>query len=142
MKIKYQNKNARNCPPIASIIRELRDIRDGRQLVCKIIWKAEVCSLLDIVAQIDSTDIALDIALDQQNEVHHAILSSFLLFYYCIVLSCCTYVYSYVAYFCRFLYVNKSSFQKKNIYIFVLDTSNVIVTCVFIQNYCIYVNCI
>ena len=35
------------------------------------------------------------------------------LFYYCIVLSCCTYVYSYVAYFCRFLYVNKSSFQKK-----------------------------
>ena len=51
--------------------------------------------------------------LDQQNEVHHAILSSFLLFYYCIVLSCCTYVYSYVAYFCRFLYVNKSSFQKK-----------------------------
>ena len=41
--------------------------------------------------------------------------SSFLLFYYCIVLSCCTYVYSYVAYFCRFLYVNKSSFQKKKI---------------------------
>ena len=34
------------------------------------------------------------------------------LFYYCIVLSCCTYVYSYVAYFCRFLYVNKSSFKK------------------------------
>ena len=28
-------------------------------------------------------------------------------------MSCCTYVYSYVAYFCRFLYVNKSSFQKK-----------------------------
>ena len=28
-------------------------------------------------------------------------------------MSCCTYVYSYVAYFCRFLYVNKSSFQKE-----------------------------
>ena len=40
----------------------------------------------------------------------------FLLFYYCVVLPCCTYVYSYVAYFCRFLYVNKSSFQKKILY--------------------------
>ena len=48
VKMKYQNKNAQNCPPNMSIIRELCDIRDGRHIACDIISKAEVCSLLDI----------------------------------------------------------------------------------------------
>ena len=37
----------------------------------------------------------------------------FVLYNYCIVLSCCVYVYSYVAYYCWFLYVNKSSLKNK-----------------------------
>ena len=49
VKMKYQNKNAQNCPANMSIIRELFDIRDGRHIACDIISKAEVCSLLDII---------------------------------------------------------------------------------------------
>ena len=49
VKIKYQNKNAQNCPANMSIIRELCDISDGRHIACDIISKAEVCSLLDII---------------------------------------------------------------------------------------------
>ena len=48
-KIKYQNKNAQNCPANMSIIRELYNIRDGRHIACDIISIAEVCSLLDII---------------------------------------------------------------------------------------------
>ena len=47
-KMKYQNKNAQNCPANMSIIRELCDIRNTR-LACDIISKAEVCSLLDVI---------------------------------------------------------------------------------------------
>ena len=46
VKMKYQNKNAQNCPANMSIIRELCDIRDGRHIACNIICKTEVCSLL------------------------------------------------------------------------------------------------
>ena len=49
VKMKYQNKNAQNCPANMSIIRELCDIRDGRHIACDIISKTEVCSLLDII---------------------------------------------------------------------------------------------
>ena len=49
VKMKYQNKNAQNCPANMSIIRELCDIRDGRYIACDIIFKAEVCSLCDII---------------------------------------------------------------------------------------------
>ena len=49
VKMKYQNKNAQNCPANMSIIRELCVIRDGRHIACDIISKAEVCSLLDII---------------------------------------------------------------------------------------------
>ena len=49
VKMKYQNKNAQNCPANMAIIRELCDIRDGRHIACHIIFKAEVCSLLDII---------------------------------------------------------------------------------------------
>ena len=49
VKMKYQNKNAQNFWPIMSIIRELCDIRDGRQIACDIISKAEVCSWIDII---------------------------------------------------------------------------------------------
>ena len=45
VKMKYQNKNAQNCPANMSIIRELCDIRDGRHIACDIISKAEVCML-------------------------------------------------------------------------------------------------
>ena len=48
VKMKYQNKNAQNCPPM-SINRELCDIRNGKHIACDIISKAEVCSLLDII---------------------------------------------------------------------------------------------
>ena len=49
VKMKYQNKNAQNCPANMSIIRELCDFRDGRHIACDIISKTEVCSLLDII---------------------------------------------------------------------------------------------
>ena len=47
--MKYQNKNAQNCPANMSIIRQLLHIRDGRHIPCDIISKTEVCSLLDII---------------------------------------------------------------------------------------------
>ena len=51
VKMKYQNKNAQNCPSNMSIVRELCDIRDGRHtcIACDIISRAEMCSLLDII---------------------------------------------------------------------------------------------
>ena len=46
VKMKYQNKNAQNCPANMSIIRELCDIRDGRHIACDIFPKQRCAACL------------------------------------------------------------------------------------------------